>query len=354
MRLFKCQSCGQLLYFENTTCERCGRRLGFLSGRLTLSTLEPEADDAWRALALKSGLFRLCANAEHDACNWLVPVESEDKFCQACSHNRTVPDLTDPTNLKLWRRLELGKHRLFYTLDRLRLPTDADADIPPLTFDFLAPAAPGQAVMTGHDNGLITIALSEADDAAREQARSAMSEPYRTPLGHFRHESGHYFWDRLVKRGGRLEECRALFGDDTQDYDAALQTHYANGAPPDWQQRFVSHYASSHPWEDFAETWAHYLHITDTMDTARAFGLSVHPAIDRTGDLHADLDTDSRRAADIDEIMADWLPLAFAVNSLNRAMDQPDLYPFVLSQPTIAKLGFIHRLVTGHDAKAAE
>ena len=118
--------------------------------------------------------------------------------------------------------------------------------------------------MTGHDNGLVTIALAEADDAYREQSRVAMHEPYRTLLGHFRHETGHYFWDRLVRDRGRLEACRAMFGDDRQDYGQALQAYYDNGAPADWQSRFVSMYATSHPWEDFAETWAHYLHIVDT------------------------------------------------------------------------------------------
>ena len=345
MRLFKCQACGQLLYFENTTCERCGHRLGYLPPSRTLSALE-EQGSAWRALA-GGETVRFCDNAAQDACNWLVPAASAARFCTACAHNRTIPDLSDPRNLVLWRRLEYGKHRLFYSLDALGLSTTAEADVPALAFDFLAEPGPGARVMTGHDNGLITIALSEADDAAREQARTAMHEPYRTPLGHFRHESGHYFWDRLVARGGRLAECRALFGDDTQDYAAALQAHYAQGAPPDWQANFVSAYASSHPWEDFAETWAHYLHITDTLETARAFGLSLQPAIDTRGELHASIDADPYRAGGIAPLIEDWLPLAFAVNSLNRAMGQPDLYPFVIAPPVIAKLGFVHALVKG-------
>ena len=348
MRLFKCQSCGQVLYFENTRCERCGHTLGYLPELGQLSALEPEAE-AFRPLAAPDTLMRFCDNATHDACNWMVPAASDARLCPACTHNHTIPDLSDPQNLLLWRRLEIGKHRLFYALDRLRLPTDADESTDPptpaLLFDFLAATEPGTQVMTGHDNGLITIALSEADDAAREQVRTAMQEPYRTPLGHFRHESGHYYWDRLVRLGDRLEACRALFGDDRQDYGEALQKHYAEGPPPDWQNNFVSAYATTHPWEDFAETWAHYLHITDTLETARAFGLSVRPRIDTEGAMHANIDTDPYRADSIETMMEDWLPLTFAVNSLNRAMGQPDLYPFVLAPPAIAKLGFIHQLV---------
>ena len=175
-----------------------------------------------------------------------------------------------------WRKLEAAKHRLFYTLLRLNLPIETRNENPEgLAFDFLAdqPAQSGPKVMTGHDNGLITIALAEADDAERERRRTAMGEPYRTLLGHFRHEVGHYYWDRLVRDEGRLDPCRAVFGDDSQDYEQALQRHYAEGAPANWQENFVSAYATTHPWEDFAETWAHYLHIVDTLEMAGAFGV---------------------------------------------------------------------------------
>ena len=175
--------------------------------------------------------------------------------------------------------------------------------------------------------------------------RVAMHEPYRTLLGHFRHETGHYFWDRLVRDRDRLDTCRALFGNDRQDYGQALQAYYANGAPADWQQRFVSTYAASHPWEDFAETWAHYLHIVDTLEIARAFGLSTHPELVRGDELDASVDFDPYRAAGMAQLIDSWLPLSLALNSLNRAMGQSDLYPFVLSQPAIAKLGFVNDLV---------
>ena len=150
-----------------------------------------------------------------------------------------------------------------------------------LAFDFIAAAA--TPVVTGHASGLITINLAEADDAERERQRNRMGEPYRTLLGHFRHEIAHYYWSRLIENSNRLEEFRALFGDEQQDYVGTLQNHYANGPPPDWPTHFVTAYASAHPWEDFAETWAHYLHIVDTLETASAFGVRIAPAVDREG-----------------------------------------------------------------------
>jgi len=260
-----------------------------------------------------------------------------------------IPDLTIVENLAHWQKIEIAKHRLFYSLLRLKLPVPTKLESPKegLAFDFLAelPQSNAPRVMTGHDNGLITIALAEADDAVREQNRVAMHEPYRTLLGHFRHEIGHYYWDRLVRDGGQLDACRQLFGDDSQDYGQALQTYYANGAPPDWQSNFVSQYATSHPWEDFAETWAHYLHIVDTLEIARAFGLSTQPRLAKGEELDATVDFDPYRAAEIGQLIDSWTPLSLALNSLNRAMGQPDVYPFVLSPPVIEKLGFIHRLV---------
>jgi len=347
MKLFKCQHCGQLLYFENTACERCSHRLGYLPEPNALSALEPEGD-AWRAFAQPGRPYRFCANAAYDACNWLVPADGPDAYCIACRHNRTVPDLAQAQNLLPWRKLEAAKHRLFYTLLRLKLPIQTRNESPEgLAFDFLAdqPAASGPKVMTGHDNGLITIALAEADDAEREQRRAAMGEPYRTLLGHFRHEVGHYYWDRLVRDGGRLDACRAVFGDDSQDYDQALQRHYAQGAPANWCISFISAYATTHPWEDFAETWAHYLHIVDTLEMAGAFGVRVDPKLDHSGELEASVDFDPYTAGDVQQLIDAWLPLTFALNSLNRGMGQADIYPFVLSPAVVEKLDFIHCLV---------
>lgn len=351
MKLFKCQACGQLLYFENTRCESCGRRLGYVPERAELCALDG-GEGRWHPWEHPERPLRFCANAAHDACNWMVAADAGAEYCLACRHNRTVPDLGVPRNLLLWRKLELAKHRLFYTLIRLGLPL-VDRDEDPehgLAFDFLAdpPSLPGTKVMTGHDNGLVTVSIEEADDAERERMRLAMGESYRTLLGHMRHEVGHWFWDVLVRDApARLDAFRALFGDERRDYGEALQRHYAEGAPADWRDRFVTAYASAHPWEDWAETWAHYLHMVDTLETARAFGLSVRPRIAREEEtLTATLDFDPHAGGHgIARLVGDWLPLTFAVNSLNRSMGQPDLYPFVLSAPAIAKLGFVHEIV---------
>jgi hypothetical protein len=349
MKLFECQACGQPLYFENTHCESCSRHLGYLASIHDMSALEPDGA-AWRALAVPDRAFRFCANAEHESCNWLVDAESHDRFCLACRHNRTIPDLSQKWNLTRWRRLELAKHRLFYTLLKLGLPLhDRSEDPQGLAFDFLVDPAEGTAngptILTGHDNGLITINLAEADSAERERRRHDMGEPYRTLVGHFRHEIGHYFWNVLVRNDPSLDRFRAIFGDERRDYGESLKAHYASGPAPDWQDRFVSSYASSHPWEDFAETWAHYLHIVDTLETAGAFGMRVQPKIGRGDEMSAAIDFDPHQATQLNRLIEAWLPLTFAINSLNRSMGQPDLYPFVLSPPVIGKLAFIHERI---------
>jgi hypothetical protein len=196
-------------------------------------------------------------------------------------------------------------------------------------------------VVTGHANGLITISLAEADDAERERQRHRMAEPYRTLLGHFRHEIAHYYWSRLIAGSPRLQEFRGLFGDEREDYAAALQRHYANGPPADWPTHFVTAYASAHPWEDFAETWAHYFHMIDTLEIAHAFGLTVRPRLSKGADMATRIDFDPYHA-EMDRIIEAWLPLTFAVNSINRSMGLPDLYPFVLAPTVIAKLTFVH------------
>ena len=347
MKLFVCEACGNVLYFENRLCERCGHRLAFLPEKTRLSAVEPDGA-AWKTLTGKGGRRRLCRNAEFDACNWLTDADTDDDYCRACRHNGTVPDLSDPARLAGWRELEVAKHRLFYSLLRWRLPLETRQQDPAhgLVFNFLADDPhSGQKIMTGYDSGLITIALKEADDIERERRRLEMGEPYRTLLGHFRHEVGHHFWDRLVRGGGRLGECRALFGDDSVDYGEALRRHYTNGPPSDWRQNYVSAYAASHPWEDFAETWAHYLHIVDTLEMAAEFGMEVRPWADRDGGLTTRIRFNPYEAADVQVLVNAWLPFTFAVNSVNRAMGVRDLYPFILSSAVIGKLAFIHALV---------
>jgi hypothetical protein len=349
MRLFQCQHCRALLYFESSQCVSCGRSLGFLPARQQLSALEPDGT-AFRALAeSKTRSFRYCANAQLGVCNWLVAADQPELECAACRHNRMIPDLSIPDNARHWRKIEIAKHRLFYTLLKLRLPLTTRAeDADGLAFDFIASqtGVPGHTpVITGHSSGLITINLAEADDVERERQRSEMGEPYRTLLGHFRHEIAHYYWGRLISNTPNIDGFRAIFGDEQQDYTTALQNHYANGPPANWPEHFVTAYASSHPWEDFAETWAHYFHMVDTLETAAAYGLSVRPLLPKgSAQLSADINFDPHSAS-MDRLVEAWLPLTFAMNSINRSMGLQDLYPFVLTPGVIVKIDFVHALV---------
>jgi hypothetical protein len=344
MKCFHCGECGTMIFFENDRCLKCNHQLGFLPDALELSALEGLADDQLRAVGSKADgkTYRNCANGKkHGICNWLVPSEDSNPWCPACRLNEMIPDLTDPRNLTRWAKLELAKRRCIYTFLRLGLPITSAADDkrPWLRFKFLAETA-NSPVKTGHENGLITINVAEADEEERERRRVNLHEPYRTLVGHFRHESGHYYWDQLIANSPELPRFRELFGDETGTYDTALQTYYQQGPPADWAARTVTPYASSHPWEDWAETWAHYLHIVDTLESAAGFGLSIKknvPAAPGTIKYSKDMD--------FDRMLAEWAPLTCALNAINRSMGLHDLYPFVISPPVAEKLRFIHGLI---------
>ncbi|SMQ74537.1 hypothetical protein SAMN06295905_2310 [Devosia lucknowensis] len=354
MRLFSCSHCGNTLYFENAVCERCGHALGYSPDHGTLLSLEAK-DGVWVSPALPDHAFVYCANAAHGACNWLIPAAPGGAiYCAACRHNDTIPPIGDPRNLLRWQTIERAKKRLVYSLIRLGLPLETRSEDPQhgLAFRFLAESAAPEPVMTGHDTGIITIALSEADDAEREYRRTSFNEPYRTLLGHFRHEIGHHYWDLLVRAQPAEEQFRRLFGDERTDYGQALQTYYAQGAAPDWPQFHISAYATAHPWEDFAETFAHLLHIIDTVEMAAAFGLRARP---RTGDdalAIPPVTFDPYLEPDMATIIEHWIPLTSLLNNLNRAVGQADAYPFVLTPPVMDKLAFINALV--HQAPALE
>jgi hypothetical protein len=305
--------------------------------------------------------YMRCANFTSAAqCNWLIPQAEAANgitLCQACRLNRTIPDLSDPENQELWRRTETAKRRLVSQLIALKLPVASKVGEDPecgLAYDFLRSQADAPRVLTGHDCGLITINLEEADDPTRERTRKSMGEPYRTLLGHFRHEVGHYYWDRLVAKTEWLEPYRALFGDERQDYDEAVKAHYRDGAPLDWGVHFVSAYSSTHPWEDWAETWAHYLHMVDTADTAASFGIDLtHIGLETEP-----FDTDVLWADDTSDegprflaLLNDWVGLTAVMNEMSRSMGQPDFYPFVLSRQVVTKLHFIHCVI--HASRSA-
>ncbi|MES1216275.1 MAG: putative zinc-binding peptidase [Bacteroidota bacterium] len=350
MKLFRCSHCGQPIYFENTYCEKCGLPLGFESESLQLLPLVAE-NDLYRVNDKKyKKLYRYCSNYQYNVCNWLVPDGNESEFCRACELNHTIPDLNDPTHLEKWKKIEVAKHRLVYSLLRMKLPlvSKTENEETGLAFDFVADEnqPKGEKILTGHDNGLITINIAEADDITREMARKSMHEVYRTLLGHFRHEIAHYYWDRLIANTSNLEPFRRLFGDDSSDYADALKLHYEQGAPADWNNNFISSYASSHPWEDWAETWAHYMHIVDTLETAYSFGLSVDPPGSKaSSNLVTEISEDPYQEKDFAITFSRWLPLTFAMNSLNRSMGLQDLYPFVISSSVVEKMKFIHSVI---------
>lgn len=350
-KIFHC-SCGQPVFFHNTACLNCGLQLGYEPDLGEVRALaEGSEPDTWVLAAEPLGrAFRRCANLMTPAtCNWLLAVDASHDRCLACGLNRTIPDLTVPENGELWRKIEGAKRLLVAQLLTLGLPVTASEEDGDggLAFDFVGTSVDGVAPMTGHDSGLITLNILEADDAHRATLRTQMHEPYRTLLGHFRHEVGHYYWDVLIANGPFLEPFRKLFGDERLDYGEALKTHYANGAPADWEQHFISTYASSHPWEDWAETWAHYLHMMDTVDTALSFGISTQVVQrDYAPFTEAALsDPDDPSGPGFLSIVNAWVELTGVLNELSRAMGQRDFYPFVLPAAVIGKLQFIHRVV---------
>jgi hypothetical protein len=347
MKLYTCSNCHSLIYFENNICLHCGYSLGFDAITLSLVTLVSEGNGLFSNIQDKQEKFRYCKNAEYGTCNWLVRSNQSTEFCPACELNRTIPALNNEENLKRWKNIEAAKHRLVYSLLRLRLPVskkngDEETGI---AFDFLASTSLKDSVMTGHENGVITLNIEEADEAARVKHKQDLGERYRTLLGHFRHEIGHYYWEVLIKNTGTLEKYRVLFGNDQKDYTEALELYYKNAAPSDWSEHFISPYASSHPWEDWAETWAHYLHMMDTLETAFSFGIRIQPdMVQDTKRIQASIQQDPYDMTDFGQIMKWWLPLTFAVNSLNRSMGHSDFYPFVISDNVVEKLQFIHEV----------
>jgi hypothetical protein len=303
-------------------------------------------EECWSVVGDPKAQFRLCTNVQYGACNWIMPSDSDEALCEACRHNRTIPDLSIDENLHRWQKLELAKHYLFYGLLKFQLPLETRQQNTEsgLAFDILSENAESVGG-TGHQNGVITINLAEADDAIREQRRTELGEPFRTLTGHFRHEIGHYYWDRLVRDADQVDSFRDCFGDERQDYGDALAKYYAEGPTADWRDNFVSAYATAHPWEDFAETWAHFLHIVDTLEMARSLGLRVKPEALEDAAYRAEIKFDPYTAVGIDELVCAWLPIAAGVNSINRCMGQPDLYPFVLTPGVIRKLGFVQQLL---------
>jgi hypothetical protein len=349
-RTYRCR-CGNRLFFRNTQCLACKSPLGYLPDEGRLAALDPGPEPAtWRAEG-RDDVLKFCANRDSPAvCNWMADAQNSSSYCIACRLNRTIPNLDDADNVRYWAKLEIAKRRLVSELLGFGLPVRSKVEEDPergLMFDLLRSPPGGRRVLTGHASGLITINVEEADDAKREQIKYALHEPYRTLVGHFRHEVGHYYWDRLIWNSRWLEPFRRLFGDERASYADGLKRNYEQGPPADWASSYVSSYATSHPWEDWAETWAHYLHIVDSLGTAMGFGIDA-------ANLQCDIQpftrdalyaADDPQAERLLSLLNAWIEIVMVLNEMARSLGQPDFYPFVMCKPVVAKLHFIHMVV---------
>ncbi len=335
MRTFTCDSCNGPLFFENDTCLACGKTVGFRVDELAICT----------TAAAEAANVTPCRNwTDHSACNWFATGDALNGYCVSCALNEVVPNLENAKRRALWIETERAKRRLIYTLLELGLPLLGLGEKQALRFRLLADERvdtgavdppPEEPIYIGHENGCLTMNVVEADPAHREQMRKRLNERYRTMLGHLRHEIGHYYWYLLIDGAPLQQAFRDLFGDERADYDEALRRYYESGPAPNWPETFVSAYATMHPWEDFAETWAHYIHILDTLETASASALGVGGRV-----LQSPLPLTAERP--LEDVLLDWRPLTVSLNQLNRSMGMPDAYPFVLTPSIVEKLEFVH------------
>lgn len=349
MKYFVCAQCQSQIFFANSHCVKCHALLGYVASEKDMGTFVKESEHIWIALneSYQNKRFRPCYNYTHyQVCNWMVPADQDHVYCESCQLTHVIPNLNNPDNVIYWGRIEHAKRRFLYLMQRLNImprPKKSNDDRFGLRFIFMMPE-PHQPVMTGHANGVITLNASEADVVYRETTRIKMGENYRTLLGHFRHESGHYYFDLMKARYPEIvEDFRALFGDERQDYNEALRRHYNEGPPQNWQEHYVSSYASTHPWEDWAESWAHYLHMMDTLETAFHAGLIVKT--DKRDLENMDFIEDPIGASDFEKVLRNWMTITFNLNALNRSMGLEDAYPFTLSDPVLNKFRFIHKHV---------
>ncbi|MDB6139995.1 MAG: hypothetical protein JWO94_3067 [Verrucomicrobiaceae bacterium] len=346
MQRFTCD-CGNVLFFGSSRCLKCGNETGYDPEREAMVRLLPE------------NRMKRCENGlKHDVCNWLLPVDSTEKLCVACKMNRTIPDLSNERNRMLWGRMETAKRRLLYTVFRMgiTLPTKAENPKNGLAFDFISTVA-NPEVTTGHLNGLITVNLEEADDTYRQINRQQLGENSRTLLGHFRHESAHYFWQRCLSELTWEDPLRMAFrerfGNEWQDYASSLNLHYQWGAPADWDQKFITAYAASHPWEDWAETWAHYLEIVDGLETCESLGIQVQfialPLVmlpGEAGTLPAMLPQSGLADGEFLAWLQRWMCLSTVLNEVSNSLGEQPLYPFVISVGVAQKLRLAHHYAT--------
>ncbi len=338
MQRFTCD-CGNVIFFGSSRCLKCGRVVGYDPAAERMERLRPSA-----------GLKRCDNGVKHGVCNWLLPATAPELLCVACRMNRVIPDLTTERNRMLWGRMEMAKRRLLYTLLRLGIPLvpKSPDEKMSLAFDMVSTVS-NPNVTTGHLNGVITVNLEEADDTYRQINRQQLGENSRTLLGHFRHESAHYLWQRFLSEldweAPERLAFRERFGDEWLDYGAALSRHYEKGAARGWEQDYISAYAASHPWEDWAETWAHFLQIVDGLETCEALGIQVkHLALPLVmlpaegGQLPGVLPQSGEKDGLFLAWLQRWMCLSTVLNEISHSLGEQALYPFVISVRVAQKL----------------
>jgi hypothetical protein len=333
MLRYHCRLCGAEIRFDTMHCPVCAAPHGYVADAQVLATMAADADGITYHLAGDAVARWRCLNAAW-GCNWTVPAGTGDRWCLSCALTRGRPDTERPDAIEAWSRAEAAKRHLVDQLLRLGLPIEPRSPQRPngLTFDLVD--VPGERGLTGHLDGVVTIDLAEADDVRRDELRRALGEPFRTLLGNMRHEVGHHYWARLVGQGRVLAEARRLFADERIDYTQALERHYASPGTAWDATRFVSRYAAVHPLEDWAETFAHYLHLVDAVETADAHGLARGP-----GGARVDLD------APLHVLLGAWLPLGAAIDAVAEAVGSPPPFPFHPVGLVVDKLSFVHDTV---------
>jgi hypothetical protein len=340
MHRFHCDRCGHEAGFTAQRCSACDAPLGYVPEQRTIRALTPAGDPAvFRADGHGRHLWR-CLNASW-GCNWMLPAAAGTEWCRSCQLTRGRPDETRPVALAAWMAAEAAKRRLVNQLDQLALPFEIRSTAQPdgLAFDLVH--LPGKGGITGHLDGIVTLDLAETDDLHRDDLRRRLGEPFRTVIGHLRHEIGHYFWGRLVGQSDDLVRFRRLFGDERADYRSAVESYYSGGNAAWDRTRFVTSYAASHPLEDWADSFAHYLHIIDAIDTAVAHDL-VPPA------SAAILDTDTISTLDFERVLDAWRPVNSAVNAIAETLGAPVVYPFEPTGVVVDKLAFVHQQIAAH------
>ncbi|MDX2375480.1 putative zinc-binding peptidase [Microbacterium sp. LRZ72] len=335
----RCPHCRHFVYLSLLQCPHCGAELGFnLIDREFYGLRDGHT-------SIEGVTWYACSNRTW-GCNWLVRGETPAGQCFSCRLTRRRPAVDDTIALEKWGKTEEAKRRLLLQLGELGLPiVPWSVRKGGLGFDLLSSLSGGERVVIGHVNGIITIDLAESLDDRREALRVRLGEPYRTILGHLRHEVGHYFQNVLLTDDVAWSKCREIFGDERASYKDALARHYSQGAPAEWPESFISEYATMHPWEDFAETFAHYLHITGTLATAAAIGIHLDAGVTNMRDTDV-VPLQSYRDEPIQRLLADWDWMSQGFNRINRSMGFGDLYPFTLVGPVRRKLGFVHDMVT--------